>query len=169
LKSIILMEIMQMMNHPIKLLFTDTATMKGIPNHVKSGYMLLVSITNDHTLKSRMMGNYHVRFGSGGGGSNPFANHNHHERSRRAAKAQGKPGEVLLTPAMASGLTDHIWSLAELLSYRVAPAPWVAPKRRGRPAKKTALHGRKQQSPGEHSRPRPLLRLRKGVLCSTTS
>jgi hypothetical protein len=103
------MEIMQMMNHPIKLLFTDTATMKGIPNHVKSGYMLLVSITNDHTLKSRMMGNYHVRFGSGGGGSNPFANHNHHELSRRAAKAQGKPGEVLLTPAMASGLTDHIW------------------------------------------------------------
>jgi transposase-like protein/IS1 family transposase len=93
----------------------------------------------------------------------------HHELSRRAAKAQGKPGEVLLTPAMASGLTDHIWSLAELLSYRVAPAPWVAPKRRGRPAKKTALHGRKQQSPGEHSRPRPLLRLRKGVLCSTTS
>ena len=37
--------------------------------------MLLVSITNDHTLKSRMMGNYHVRFGSGSGGSNPSADH----------------------------------------------------------------------------------------------
>jgi transposase-like protein len=93
----------------------------------------------------------------------------HHELSRRAAKAQGKAGEVLLTPAMASGLTDHIWSLQELLSYHVAPAPWVAPKRRGRPAKQTALHGSKQQPPGEYPRPRPLLRLRKGVLCSTTT
>ena len=37
------------------------------------------------------------------------------------------------TPAMASGLTDHIWSVAELLTYKVAPSPWVAPKRRGRP------------------------------------
>ena len=73
----------------------------------------------------------------------------HHELSRRAAKALGKPGEVLLTPAMASGLTDHIWSLQELLSYRVAPAPWVAPKRRGRPVKQTKLHARKHQLPGE--------------------
>src|SRR5256884_1609836 len=64
----------------------------------------------------------------------------HHELSRRAAKAQGVRGEVLLTPAMASGLTDHVWSVKELLSYRVAPAPWVAPKRRGRPAKQTELH-----------------------------
>jgi IS1 family transposase len=37
------------------------------------------------------------------------------------------------TPAMASGLTDHIWSVGEVLTYKVAPAPWVAPKRRGRP------------------------------------
>ena len=93
----------------------------------------------------------------------------HHELSRRAAKAQGKPGEVLLTPAMASGLTDHIWSLQELLSYRVAPPPGVASKRRGRPAKQTSLYGSKQRSPGEQPRRRPLLRLRKGVLCSTTS
>ena len=93
----------------------------------------------------------------------------HHELSRRGAKAQGKPGEVLLTPAMASGLTDHLWSVQELLSYRVAPAPWVAAKRRGRPAKQAALHVKKQQPSSELSRPRPLLRLRKGVLCSTTS
>jgi transposase-like protein/IS1 family transposase len=93
----------------------------------------------------------------------------HHELSRRAAKAQGKPGEVGLTPAMASGLTDHIWSLQELLSYHVAPPPWVAPKRRGRPAKQTALDVGKQQPPGQQPRRRPLLRLRKGVLCSTTS
>ena len=93
----------------------------------------------------------------------------HHELSRRAAKAQGKPGEVLRTPAMASGLPDHIWSLQELLSYRAAPPPWVAPKRRGRPAKQTALHVRKQPPQGDQPRRRPLLRLRKGVLCSTTS
>ncbi|MFL5626628.1 MAG: hypothetical protein ACJ788_13660 [Ktedonobacteraceae bacterium] len=93
----------------------------------------------------------------------------HHELSRRVAKAQGKAGEGLLTPAMASGLTDHIWGLQELLSYRVAPASWVAPKRRGRPARQTALHQMKPQPPGQHPRPRPLLRLRKGVLCSTTS
>src|SRR6266436_2650920 len=156
------------MRSPIKLLSTGTATTKDMRNHQRNGCMPLVSITNDHTLKSRMMGNYHVRFGSGGGGSNPFANHNHQELSRRAAKAQGQRGEVLLTPAMASGLTDHIWRISELLNYRVAPAPWVAPKRRGRPAKQTELHIQKQQAPGQQPRRRPLLRLRKGVLCSTT-
>jgi transposase-like protein/IS1 family transposase len=93
----------------------------------------------------------------------------HHELSRRAARTQGSPGEVLLTPAMASGLTDHGWSILELLSYRAAPTPWVAPKRRGRLAKQAALHSRKQPSPAEQRRPRPLLRLRKGVLCSATS
>jgi IS1 family transposase len=92
----------------------------------------------------------------------------HHELSRRAAKAQGKPGEVLLTPAMASGLTDHIWSIQDLLSYRLAPLPWVEPKRRGRPKKLTERHLKKQLPPGELLRRRPLLRLRKGVLCSTT-
>ena len=40
----------------------------------------------------------------------------HHELSRRAAKAQGKPGQVWLTAAMASGLTDHIW--VRLFAYR---------------------------------------------------
>ncbi len=40
------------------------------------------------------------------------------------------------TPAMASGLTDHIWSVAELFTYKVAPSPWVEPKRRGRPRKR---------------------------------
>ncbi len=33
------------------------------------------------------------------------------------------------TPAQAAGLTDHCWSLYELLSFSVPPAP---PKRRGR-------------------------------------
>ena len=26
---------------------------------------------------------------------------------------------------MAAGLTDHVWNLFELLSYKIAPAPWV--------------------------------------------
>jgi len=42
------------------------------------------------------------------------------------------------TPAMAAGLTDHPWTMDELLRYQVPPAPWVAPpppKRRGRPPK----------------------------------
>src|SRR5258706_5884133 len=84
----------------------------------------------------------------------------HHELSRRAAKVQGVRGELLLTPAMASGLTDHVWSLQELLSYRVAPLPWVAPKRRGRPPKQTEPHARKQQPSSGQPRRRPLLRLR---------
>ena len=37
------------------------------------------------------------------------------------------------TPAMAAGLTDHRWTMAELLHSHVPLAPWVAPKRRGRP------------------------------------
>ncbi len=93
----------------------------------------------------------------------------HHELSRREALAQGRRGEVLLTPAMASGLTDHIWSIQELLSYRVAPLPWVEPKRRGRPKKLVEPEASSKTLPGTQPRFRPLLRLRKGVLCSTTS
>jgi hypothetical protein len=43
-----------------------------------------------------------------------------------------------ITPAMAAELTDHIWSIRELLSYKIAPAAWIEPKRRGRPRKETA-------------------------------
>jgi hypothetical protein len=65
------------------------------------------------------------------------------------------------TPAMASGLTHHIWSVHELLTYKVAPAAWVELKQRGRP--------RKQSLPNLVASQRPRLRLRKGVLCSATS
>ncbi len=41
----------------------------------------------------------------------------------------------LTTPAMAEELTDHIWSIRELLMYLVTPVAWVQPKRRGRPRK----------------------------------
>jgi transposase-like protein len=36
------------------------------------------------------------------------------------------------TPAMAAGITDHLWSIRELLSYRVPPPRWVPPRRVGR-------------------------------------
>src|SRR5439155_14657564 len=81
----------------------------------------------------------------------------HHELSRQAAKAQERRGEVLLTPAMASGLTDHIWSIQELLSYRVAPVPWVKPKRRGRPKKLIAAEASKQALRGGQPRLRHLI------------
>lgn len=69
------------------------------------------------------------------------------------------------TPAMAAGLTDHIWSVFELLRYRVALSPWVEPKRRGRRKKQAGQTAILTKQP----RRRPLVRLRKGRLCSTTS
>jgi hypothetical protein len=58
----------------------------------------------------------------------------HRELSRREAKRQGMRGER----AMASGLTDHLWSLNELLWYRRTPAALPPPKRgRGRPRKQS--------------------------------
>jgi IS1 family transposase len=80
----------------------------------------------------------------------------HHELSK--AKHWGKA----CTPAMASGLTDHIWSIHELL-HKVAPAAWVEPRRRGRPRKQALA----DPATPPHSR-FPRVRLRKGVLCSVT-
>jgi len=40
------------------------------------------------------------------------------------------------TPAIAAGITDHIWTVQELLSYQVPLPPWEPPKRRGRPSKR---------------------------------
>ena len=36
------------------------------------------------------------------------------------------------TPAMAAAITDHGWSVQELLRYRVPPPRWQPPRRRGR-------------------------------------
>ena len=36
-------------------------------------------------------------------------------------------------PAMAAGITDHCWSVRELLSYRVPSPRWTPPEHRGRP------------------------------------
>jgi IS1 family transposase len=82
----------------------------------------------------------------------------HHELSKPVEK--GGFG-MLCTPAMASGLTDHIWSVFELLSYKVAPPPLPIPKQRGRPPTKPL------PDPTRPKRPRG--RPRKVPLCSTTS
>ncbi len=61
------------------------------------------------------------------------------------------------TPAMAAALTDHIWSIQELLWYKVAPAcsvqstPAKPKKLRGRPRKSTDV----QPTPAKRPRGRP--------------
>jgi transposase-like protein len=39
------------------------------------------------------------------------------------------------TPAMAAGITDHGWTMQELLSFPVPLPRWVPPKQRGRPSR----------------------------------
>ncbi len=79
----------------------------------------------------------------------------HHELSNR------KHFGYLCTPAMAAGLTDHIWSVSELLCLKVAPAPWVQPKRRGRPRKAMGpdpiVPKRPRGRPRKHPLPDPTL------------
>ena len=38
------------------------------------------------------------------------------------------------TPAMAAGITDHCWTVQELLSLHVPPPRWTPPTQRGRPS-----------------------------------
>jgi IS1 family transposase len=71
------------------------------------------------------------------------------------------------TPAMAAKLTDRVWSVRDVLLFRVAPAPWVEPKRRGRPRKKQTSVRKPASARPLHLR--PLLRLRKGALRAFTS
>jgi IS1 family transposase len=79
----------------------------------------------------------------------------HHELSKAMHKG------FACTPAMASGLTHHIWSVGEVLTYKVAPAPWVAPKRRGRPRTRPipdpSISKRPRGRPRKHPLPDPTL------------
>jgi len=78
------------------------------------------------------------------------------------SKSQTKGGYGFsCTPAMASGLTDHVWSVKELLTYKVAPPPLPIPKKKGRPSMKPL----KTISVPKKS----LVRMRKGVLCASTT
>jgi transposase-like protein len=57
-------------------------------------------------------------------------------QSLRLVCVEGERRRVLRTPAMAAGIAERVWTVGELLTYRVPPAPFVPPKRRGRPPKK---------------------------------
>jgi uncharacterized membrane protein (Fun14 family) len=59
----------------------------------------------------------------------------YHDSLRLAAPENAPRKGQERTPAMAAGLTDHRWTLRELLLLKVPLPPWVAPKRRGRPPK----------------------------------
>jgi transposase-like protein len=59
-----------------------------------------------------------------------------HESLRVAAPAGACWKWQERTPAMAAGLTNHRWTMLELLRYQVPLPAWVAPKRRGRPPKR---------------------------------
>jgi hypothetical protein len=87
----------------------------------------------------------------------------HHEVNRRAARARDRRGDVLLTPALASGRTDPVWSVRALLTFRIPLPAWVAPQRRRWPG--TLVSSRKKPV---SARPRPVLRLRKGAFCAST-
>lgn len=77
------------------------------------------------------------------------------------SKSQTKGGFGFpCTPAMASGLTDHVWSVRELLMYKVALSPLPIPKKKGR-------FRTKQLQITSYSN-KPVIRLRKGVLCAST-
>ncbi len=56
----------------------------------------------------------------------------------------GRPDRVghrwhFRTPALAAGLTDHRWSVYELLTFQVPPLRWAPPKHRGRQSKATQV------------------------------
>jgi hypothetical protein len=57
----------------------------------------------------------------------------YHDSLRRPAPAGAPLKWRERTPAMAAGLTDHRWTMAELLHYQVPLPAWAPPKRRGRP------------------------------------
>jgi transposase-like protein/IS1 family transposase len=57
----------------------------------------------------------------------------YHASLRLAAQATGTAA-INRTPAMAAGITDHCWTVRELVAFHVPPPRWVPPKRRGRPS-----------------------------------
>src|SRR5919197_982869 len=56
-----------------------------------------------------------------------------HDSLRLAAPENAPRKWQERTPAMTAGLTDHRWTLRELLLLKVPLPPWVASKRRGHP------------------------------------
>src|SRR5512135_2304006 len=58
-----------------------------------------------------------------------------HESLHSAGSAAGV-ASVERTPAMAAGITDHCWTVRELLSFQVPPLCWIPPRQRGRPSRR---------------------------------
>jgi transposase-like protein len=56
-----------------------------------------------------------------------------HDSLRQLAPDHAARKWLLRTPAMAAGLTDHCWSLDEVLRFQIPLPRWLPPKRRGRP------------------------------------
>jgi transposase-like protein/IS1 family transposase len=80
----------------------------------------------------------------------------HHELSKSTTEwGFGWP----CTPAMASGLTYHVWSVKDLLTYKVVPPPLPIMKKKVRSCN-TKEHNQSVTK-------KRVVRLRKGVLCST--
>jgi len=74
----------------------------------------------------------------------------HHELSN--AKHFG----YACTPAMAAGLADHIWTVQEVVTYKIAPAPWVEPQPARRPRKKAVSDPTVPKRPRGRPRTHPL-------------
>ena len=60
-----------------------------------------------------------------------------HDSLRVAAGAGQRRKWQERTPAMAAGLTDQRWTMREWLSRPIPLPPWVPPKRRGRPSRRS--------------------------------
>ncbi len=58
-------------------------------------------------------------------------------KSLRVSSDQGRRKWMRRTPAMAAGITDHCWTVEQLLRHRVPPPRWTPPKRPGRPSNET--------------------------------
>jgi len=74
----------------------------------------------------------------------------HHELSKT------KHFGYACTPAMAAGLADHIWTVQEVVTYKIAPAPWVEPKQPRRSRKKVGSDPTVPKRPRGRPRTHPL-------------
>src|SRR5262249_10263336 len=103
----------------------------------------------------------------------------HQTLSRPRGEADPQRAWLACSPATASGVTDHVWSLWELLQYRIAPPPWSEARRRGWPRLWARPDSTQPKRPRGRPRTRPLPdptiakrprgRPRKVVPCAFTS
>lgn len=62
-----------------------------------------------------------------------FCNFHHGLRLKLSVGSYGHHW-VLRTPAIAAGITDHLWTPTELFAFKVPPSRWQPPVQRGRPS-----------------------------------